>query len=142
MMASSRDSTRHRGRGRGFALVAALFLLTIAAAVGAVMMRKLQYQSTGRDLMVSGTRARFAAAAGIQWVSYRIARNGGPCVAGTLNLTEAALRGYRVTVSCARSVHGGGAGARSSYALDALAQWGTYGTADYAAFRQTGTLIR
>jgi hypothetical protein len=122
----------------GSALIAALFLLTIAAAIGAVMMQKLQYQNAARNMPVSATRARFAAATGIEWASYRVARSGG-CVAGVLALSENALRGFSVTLTCSRTLHGGGT--RSVYVLTALAQYGRYGQSDYAAYRQVSNLL-
>ncbi len=132
---------RSRVPARGFALVAALFLLTIAAAVGTVMMRKLQTQNALQTSSVSASRARHAADAGIAWAEHRIVRSGN-CVNGTLNLREAALRGYVVTVTCARTVHGAGLAAKSVYRLAAQAQYGIYGTADYAAYRKIGNLTQ
>jgi Tfp pilus assembly protein PilX len=143
MMRASRVQRRARAqRPAGFALVVALLLLTVAAAVGMVLMRKLQYQSAGQNMVIGGARARSAAATGIAWASHRIVRGGGSCVSGTLNLSESALRGFRVTIGCTRTVHGISLLARSSYALTALAQYGVYGQSDYAAFRQNSTLIQ
>jgi MSHA biogenesis protein MshP len=124
----------------GFALIAALFLLVIAAAVGAVLMRQLQYQSAGAIAPMNAARARHAAEAGLQWASHRIARSN-VCIAGTLNLREAALNGIRVVVSCSRTTHGIGPIAKTVYALAAQAQYGVYGQADFAAARQVATLI-
>jgi Tfp pilus assembly protein PilX len=143
MMRDSSVQRRARAqRPAGFALVVALILLTVAAAVGMVLMRKLQYQSAGQNMLVGGARARSAAATGIAWASHRIVHGGGSCVAGVLNLSESALRGFSVTIGCTRTVHGSGATARSSYALNALAQYGVYGQSDYAAARQSDTLIQ
>jgi MSHA biogenesis protein MshP len=129
-----------RSAGRGFALVAALFLITIAAAIGMVMMQKLQYQASARGAPLSAARARQAAATGVAWASYRIARSGA-CVTGVLPLIETSLNGYNLTVNCARTVHGVGPPARTLYVIDVLAQYGRYGQPDYAAYRLISNLL-
>ncbi len=120
---------------RGFALVAALFLVVIAAGIGAVLMRSLQSGAGRVDLGVLAQRAHFASAAGLQWARYRIDATGG-CVAGTLSLRERALSGFSVTVSCAATTQGSGPTQRRVYQLQSLARYGAYGTPGYAS-RQT-----
>jgi hypothetical protein len=50
----------------------------------------------------------------------------------TLNLDQAALRGFRVTVTCTRSNHNEGAINYSVFDVSSFAQSGDFGASDYA----------
>jgi hypothetical protein len=54
-----------------------------------------------------------------------------------VNLNQAALRGFRVTVTCTVQAHAEGALNYSVFDLDAFAQWSNFGAADYASRRLT-----
>ena len=61
-----------RKRAAGFSLVAAIFLLTILAALGAFIVTVSTTQGLGSALDVQGARAYQAARAGIEWGVYQV----------------------------------------------------------------------
>jgi MSHA biogenesis protein MshP len=127
-MSSARDLQR------GFSLVAAIFLLVVLAGLGgyAVRLNTLQQQTVTAALR--GAQAFEAARTGAAWGAYR-AVNGGVCAAGTLNLTEGATAGFRVSVLCTQSSHVEGAATVRVFILDVRAEAGVYGGPDYVSRR-------
>jgi MSHA biogenesis protein MshP len=122
-------------RERGFSLVSAVFLLVVLAGLGvyAVRLNTLQQQTVTAGLRAA--QAFQAARTGVAWGAYR-ALNGGACDASTtLNLTEGAASGFRVTVQCTQRTHTEGAGSVHVYVFDVRAEAGTYGGADYVSRR-------
>jgi MSHA biogenesis protein MshP len=75
-------------------------------------------------------RALAAARAGIEWGAYR-ALNGSCAASTTLNLSEAALSGFAVTVSCTSTAFTNGAVTSQSYTVTSTAISGLYGRPDY-----------
>jgi hypothetical protein len=71
-----------------------------------------------------------AARAGIEWGAYS-ALNGSCAASSTLNLTEAALNGFAVTVSCTATAFANGAATSHSYVINSSAISGIYGKPDY-----------
>lgn len=117
----------------GIALVAALFLIVALAMLGIMALRIHTSQQQVTNLSLLGLRAQAAAHAGIEYGSNRAIRYG-ICASTTLNLTEAALSGFRVRVTCtASNNHVVNGGSHRIYDLDAFAWRGTYGTPDYVS---------
>ncbi len=127
--------TRHSSeRQRGFSLVSAIFLLVVLAGLGAFAVRLNTIQ---QQTVTSGLRAAQAfeaARTGAAWGAYR-ALNGGFCGMGTLNLTEGAAAGFRVSVQCTQTSHTEGAVTVRIFVLDVRAEAGVYGGPDYVARR-------
>lgn len=124
-----------RRRQRGFSLVSAIFLLVVLAGLGvyAVRLNTMQQQTVTAGLRAA--QAYQAARTGVQWGAYR-ALNASACAASTtLNLTEGAANGFRVTVQCASRTHTEGAGTVHVYQFDVKAEAGTYGGPDYVSRR-------
>jgi MSHA biogenesis protein MshP len=120
---------------RGFSLVSALFLLVVLAGLGvyAVRLNTMQQQTVTAGLR--GAQAYEAARTGVAWGAYR-ALNAAACAASTtLNLTEGAANGFRVTVQCAQRTHTEGAATVHVYVFDVKAEGGTYGGPDYVSRR-------
>ena len=120
---------------RGFSLVSAVFLLVVLAGLGvyAVRMNTMQQQTVTAGLRAA--QAYQAARAGVQWGAYR-ALNASACAASaTLNLTEGAANGFRVTVQCVSRTHTEGTGTVHVYQFDVKAEGGTYGGPDYVSRR-------
>ena len=119
---------------RGFSLVSAVFLLVVLAALGvyAVRINTLQQQTVTAGLRAA--QAFQAARTGVSWGAYR-ALSIGACASGTLNLTEGATAGYRVTVQCSESTHIEGASTVRIYVFDVRAEAGAYGGPDYVSRR-------
>jgi MSHA biogenesis protein MshP len=125
---------------RGFSLVAALFLIVVLAALAlfAVRLGGAAERDVATEMMQ--VRALAAARSGVEYGAYR-ALTAGTCNAAppalsftvTLALTEGALNGFTVTVTCQRFDHG--MAPVRTYEITSVARRGTYGTADYVARR-------
>jgi MSHA biogenesis protein MshP len=152
------DSTCFRPRQRGFAIVAAIFLLVILSALGAFMLTFSTVQHTTNAQDIQGSRAYWAAQAGLEWGTYKVfadAANGPPvapstatwpnmpgCAAATATL---AIEGFNVAVTCTCYPSGAAACAPNSsvyteagdtrsiaiYKLTATATAGTPGSLSY-----------
>ena len=127
-----------RGNGRGFALVPALFLLVIVGALGLVAIRVGAGQQQTVTMSLMQARALAAANAGIEWGAYS-ALNGSCATSTPLSLTEAALSGFSVTVSCSSMTFTNGSGTSNSYVIQAVATTGTYGQPGYVRRAVSGT---
>lgn len=121
----------------GVALVAAIFLIVVVAALGAFCMRIGMGQQHTVNLGLLGSRALAAANSGVEWGAYR-ALQGAVCTNGTLNLTEAALSGFTVAVTCSMTTHMDAGASVRIYTIEAVARTGTYGTPDYVSRRVRG----
>lgn len=119
---------------RGFSLVSAIFLLVVLAGLGAYAVRLNTLQQQTVTGTMRGAQAFEAARAGAAWAAYR-AVNGGICAPGTLNLTEGATAGFRVSVQCTESTHVEGTTTLRVFVLDVRAEAGAYGGPDYVSRR-------
>lgn len=126
--------TRSRSRQSGFSLVSAVFLLVVLAGLGAyaVRLNTLQQQAVTSGLRAA--QAFEAARAGASWAAYR-ALNAGLCASSTLNLTEGATAGFRVSVQCTQSTHTEGTATVRVFVFDVRAEAGAYGGPDYVSRR-------
>ena len=117
---------------RGFALVPALFLVVVLGALALVAIRVGTGQQHAVTMGLLQARAMAAARAGVEWGANRALPPANSCVASTtLNLTEAALNGYTVVVSCVSTAFANGAATSHSYTINSAATSGTYGQAMY-----------
>jgi MSHA biogenesis protein MshP len=130
-------------RQAGFSLVAAIFLMVTLAALGAfaVQVAMTQYQSSTSELLQA--RAQAAAEAGLEYGA-NLTLQTPPLICAsastnTFTLTQAALAGFVVTVTCTPTTHQIYSPATSTwtsytvYALSSTATSGAYGDADYVA---------
>lgn len=93
----------------GFAVINAVFLIIVLGALGAAMvtMSKTQQDTSVRSL--HSARVYYGAKAGLEWaIQQAIATPAAPsCAASTtFGLSQGALAGINVTVTCERSRHG------------------------------------
>jgi MSHA biogenesis protein MshP len=86
-------------RQRGFALVAAMFLIIVIALVIAAMARLSITQHGTNSLAIQQARAYQAAWAGLEWGVAR-AVNDGVCTGGSPSLADSNLRDFSLRVSC------------------------------------------
>lgn len=121
-------------RQRGFAIIAAIFILVVLASLGAYVVSISSSQHVGAALDIEGGRALQAARSGIDWAIARAANaptsfGTGNCQAGSasIDLTTgaggdfAALSGYTVSVTCTGTAYTDGADSLYGYALTATA---------------------
>ncbi|MFC0253519.1 MSHA biogenesis protein MshP [Massilia consociata] len=148
----------NRSRQHGFAAIAAIVLLVVVAGISAAMLRLTSVQQDTVNQAVLGARASQAARAGVEWMIYRIANDGGAtaCPAGQTLSDFLADTGFRVTVTCtARTPFNEGEAApgvpvvKHIYQVDAVAcngaasscpDNGSVQAPDYAERRRTATV--
>lgn len=131
----------------GFALIPALFLIVVLGALAVVAIRVGTGQQQAVTMSLMQARALSAAQTGIEWGAYKAL--GGGCIASgtcscvastTLTLTEAALKGFSVIVTCAAVTFSTGAATpNKSYVLNSAATSGLYGQPGYVRRVVSGT---
>jgi MSHA biogenesis protein MshP len=110
-------------------LVAAIFLIVVVASLGAFAVRLGMGQHQTVNLALLSSRALSAANAGIEWSAHQALKPGGSCSNATLTLTQAALAGFTVNVSCAATAFTEG----TLYEMSSSARYGNYGQPDYVS---------
>jgi MSHA biogenesis protein MshP len=119
-------------RQRGMSMVVAIFLITIVASLAAFAVTVGTATRESENLQLLADRAAAAARVGAEWGAYRALVGASNCIANPpFNLTEVALRGFRVTVACSNV----GSNANPVYEINAFAQRSSFGAADYASSR-------
>jgi MSHA biogenesis protein MshP len=134
-------------RQSGFALIPALFLIVVLGVLAVVAIRVGTGQQQAVTMSLLQARALSAAQTGIEWGAYKAF--GGNCIASgtcscvastTLTLTEAALKGFSVIVTCAAVTFSTGAATlNKSYVLNSAATSGLYGQPGYVRRIISGT---
>jgi len=112
-------------RQRGFAAVAAVFLVVILAALGAFMITFSNTQQINAAQDVQGTRAYWAARSGLEWgIGSVVASPMVPpaCPTSPTQLTTVFDGGFTVTVTCVRTIFFEAAAIRFLFRIEALAQ--------------------
>jgi MSHA biogenesis protein MshP len=125
-------------------LIAALFIIVVLAMLGLFAMRV--GASGDQDFAASllQDRALAAARSGIEYGASRAFAGACPATT-TLNLTQGAMNGFRVTVSCQAFQHNDTSSATGfywTYNLSATAQRGAYGTSDFVSRSVAKTVAR
>lgn len=129
----------------GFALIPALFLIVVLGALAVIAVRIGTAQQQAVTSSLEEARALAAAQAGIEWAAYESlspqSPNKGSCPAAstTLTLSETALAGFTVTVTCTATTFANGAATASSFVLKSTAVFGTYGQPGYVRRIVSGT---
>ena len=128
---------------RGFALVAALFLMVIIALVVATMSRLAVNQNADGDLALQQARAYQAARAGLEW-GISSAVNAGSCSNSGVSMAGGGLSEFTVSLTCSSTSHTDDDGSSLTiYRLTAQAQNGAPGSRpDYAYRRLTASVER
>jgi MSHA biogenesis protein MshP len=129
-------------RPRGFAMVSAIFLMVVLGLLGALMVSMSNTQQIAATRDTLGSRAYYAARAGIEWGAYRALQNNAcPFTAALPNATS--TTGFSVQVTCSTSgpFNEGGAD-YSLYQITATATTGTLGQHDHAERQLQAVLSR
>ena len=119
---------------RGFSIVLALFVIVVVALLGAVAVRLGAGEQQTVTLRVLSDRAVEAARTGIEWGAYR-ALDLNTCSSGSLALSEGALNGFAVSITCVVTTHAQSNGTYHVYEIESYAEAGTYGRPDYVSRR-------
>ena len=133
---------RNAGRfaQRGFAIVAAIFLLVVLSALGAFMLTfsSVQHITSAQD--VQGTRAYQAVRTGIEWGAYQVLQNSS--CPGSTSLTAGGTQvGFNIVVGCTSypSITEGG-NTVNMYQITSTASQGTVGSATYVERQLQATI--
>jgi MSHA biogenesis protein MshP len=119
---STRTSHQH-----GFAAIAAIFLVVLLAALGGFMLTFSNTQQLTAAQDLQGSRAYWAARAGLAWAVAKIVATPSACPTGA----PTAVDGFAVTVTCTSSSYVDGATTVLIYRLDSRASLGTAGSRNY-----------
>ncbi len=125
---------------RGFAIVAAIFLVVVLAALGAFMLTfsTVQHITSAQD--IQGARAYQAARTGIEWGAYQVLRNSS-CTPSTSLTPGGTQAGFSVTVQCAPfGPYTEGGGTVNMYQITSTASQGTLGSATYVERQLQATI--
>ena len=126
---------------RGVALIAALFLLVVLAALGVYMVTMSGVESRTPVFALQGARAFEAARSGVEWGIYQAEQQPTPACSAS---TTFPVGDFSVTVNCSQQPAAGtfkeGPLSYHVYQLSALAELGSYGSADYVS-RQVETRV-
>jgi len=127
-------------RSEGFALVAAIFILVILSATGALSLRLAGRRQAASSLGLLSTRAYYAARSGLEWGMAQAA-TGDPCPTANLSLSQGMLQGFSVQIGCQATVHVEGSTSERIIELTATASRGSFGDRDYVSRRAQAMLI-
>ena len=107
---------------RGFALIAALFLVVIVAIIGAGMMVANRAQQLGAAQEVLGAQVYQAARAGLQYGINQVLVPGTPSCPASFGFTPPQWDGrFRIIVTCAATARAGGGNTYTEYRISAVA---------------------
>jgi len=107
----------HRSQ-RGFAAIAAVFLVVGLAALGAFMVTMSNTQQLTSATDLQGTKAYWAARAGLEW-GVAAAKSGSGCPAAS---TALSLDGFTVDTTCSAAAYSDGGGTKTIVLIVATAR--------------------
>lgn len=111
---------------RGFAIVAALFLIVTLAALGAFMVTisNTQHLTSAQD--VQGSRAYWAARSGLEWAIAGVSSTSA-CPASP----PATINGFTLTITCTPQTYTEASASINIFKLSSVAKIGTVGSLGY-----------
>lgn len=126
---------------RGFALVAAMFLIIVVALLVAAMSRLSSDQHGGNSLAIQQARAYQAARAGLEWgISHVL--NAGSCSSSEVSMAGGGLSEFTVSLTCSSTSYTDDDGSGLTiYRLTAQAQNGAPGSRPDYAFRRLTAVV-
>lgn len=128
-------------RTRGFALIAAIFLLVVLGALAFYLVSLSTTQAFTSLLAVQGARAHYAARAGLEWGAWQAVKGVGGCN-GTLDVDAGSGVTFEVVVACAPDTAYGEAGDTVQlWRITATAKRGTAASPDFV-FRRMQMTVR
>lgn len=126
-------TTMRAARQGGFAILSAVFLIVVLALLGTMIVSLSTTQQVGSARDLAGSKAYFAAKAGIEWGVYQVLQAGVCTASSTLPALSGSATGFTVTVTCSRTGPFDEAGTNVYvHQITSTASMGTVGAADYA----------
>lgn len=127
---------------RGFAAIAAIFLVVILAAFGAFMVSISNTQQLNSAQDVLGSRAYWAARAGLEWAVARLPAGSTACWLATAPAPPTAIEGFTVDVTCTSNTYTEGAVTLYVFKLVSTARSPVVGSVGYVERSVSGSLER
>ncbi len=123
-------SARSISRQTGFAAIAAVFLLVVLAALGSYMVSfsTTQHLTSAQDLR--GSRAYWAARAGLEWAIASINAAPAACPIPPAPFVVNTGADFTLTITCARTVYAD-SGTIAMFQITSVATSGTVGSIGY-----------
>ena len=119
----------------GFSIVSAIFLMVVLSSLAAWMVSIAGVQTQTSSYAVVEARVYHAARSGIEWARYNIVN------AGSCGVSPATIAGFNVTISCSGpDVHDEAGISVNVFSVTVLAEFGSFGTADYVSRRLQSTV--
>ena len=112
---------------RGFAAIAAIFLVVVLAALGAFMLTFSNTQQLTSAQDIQGSRAYWAARAGLEWAVVAIPATPALC-ANPVAAPPTPIDGFTISVRCVASIYTDGATTVSIDRFESVASVGTPGS--------------
>ncbi|WP_296447343.1 hypothetical protein [Rhodoferax sp. UBA5149] len=112
---------------QGFAAIAAIFLVVVLAALGGFMLTFSNTQQLTSAQDVQGSRAYWAARAGLEWAL--VAVPAGPALCPNAVATPVAgppspIEGFAIQIRCSRNAYAEGGAIRTIYTFESIASAG------------------
>lgn len=126
---------------RGFALVAAIFIVVVLAMLGIMMVTIGGMERATASAAVQGTRAFYATRSGVEWGTFKALNNTVATCGATpstptttsFNLAVTGLDGFNVSVVCSYTRHKERGDTYNVYVITSTATSGNFGDADYVS---------
>jgi len=122
-----------RRRQSGFALVVAIFIIVVLALLGIMMVTIGGMERATASAATQGTRAFYAARAGVEWGTYHALATDCTAATGNFALSAAGLDGFSVNVQCAETSHRERGTTYRVAVVTSTATFGSFGDADYVS---------
>ncbi len=123
--------TLQRSAQRGFAAIAAVFLVVMLAAFGAFMVSFSNTQQLNSAQDVQGSRAYWAARAGLEWAVARLGPGSTACWGAVAPAPPTSIDGFNLTISCAMSSFTEGTSTIYVFRLNSVASTGAVGSVGF-----------
>ena len=118
---------------KGFSIVTAIFILLVLTVLGGFMVTMSGTQSRTSLWALQGAQAYHAARSGLEWGGFQALVNNACNPSTTLT-----VEGFTVTLACQpQGPFSEGGQTYSVYHLTSLAEWNTYGSAEYISRQLT-----
>ena len=118
---------------KGFSIVTAIFILLVLAVLGGFMVTMSGTQSRTSLWALQGARAYHAARSGLEWGGFQALVNNACNPSSTFSID-----GFTVTLGCqAEGPITEGGQSYSIFHLTSLAEWDSYGSAEYVSRQLT-----
>lgn len=114
----------------GFAAIAAIFLVVVLAALGGFMLTFSNTQQLTSAQDIQGSRAYWAARAGLEWAVVAIPANQALC-ADPVIASPTPIDGFNITMRCFVSTHSEGATTVIINRFESVASVGTVGSVGF-----------